>query len=45
MNMPERHEKISLGFPCGSVLKNQPANAGNTGLIHDLERPHMPQSH
>ena len=34
-------KKISLGFPCGSVLKNQPANAGNTGSIRDLQ---MPQS-
>jgi len=27
-----------LGFPGGSVVKNLPANAGNSGLISDLGR-------
>ena len=32
-----------MGFPGGSVVKNLPSNAGNTGLISDLGRFHMPQ--
>ena len=32
------------GFPCGSVVKNLPANAGDIGSIADLGRPHIPQS-
>ena len=28
-------------FPGGSVVKNLPANAGNTGSIPGPERPHM----
>ena len=31
-------------FPGGAVLKNLPANAGDTGLIPGLGRSHMPQS-
>ena len=27
-----------MGFPGGSVVKNLPANAGDTGLITGLER-------
>ena len=27
----------------GSVVKNPPANAGDTGLIPDPRRSHMPQ--
>ena len=34
--------KIWRGFPGGSVVKNTPANAENTGLIPDLERSHRP---
>ena len=30
------------GFPGGSVVKNPPANAGDTGSIPDPERSHMP---
>ena len=33
-----------LGFPGGSVVKNLPANAGDTGSIPDPGRSHMPQS-
>ena len=29
---------MSLGFPGGSVVKNQPVNAGNMALIAGLER-------
>ena len=31
------------GFPGGSLVKNLPANAGDTGSIPDLGRPHMLQ--
>ena len=31
------------GFPGGTVVKNPPANAGNTGSNPGLERFHMPQ--
>ena len=31
----------SSGFPGGSVVKNPPANAGDTGSIPGLERSHM----
>ena len=26
-----------MGFPCGSMVKNLPADAGNVGLIPGLE--------
>ena len=29
------------GFPCGSVLKNSPANSGDMGSIPGLERSHI----
>ena len=32
------------GFPGGAVVKNPPANAGDTGLSPGPGRPHMPQS-
>ena len=32
------------GFPGGSVVKNLPADAGDTGLIPGLGRSHMLQS-
>ena len=31
-------------FPGGAVVKNPPANAGDTGLSPGLEGSHMPQS-
>ena len=31
-------------FPCGAVVKNPPANAGDTGSSLDPGRSHMPQS-
>ena len=34
----------SRDFPGGAVVKNPPANAGDTGLISELGRSHMPQS-
>ena len=36
---------MSEGFPGGSVVKNPPANAGDTGLSPGLGRSHMPRSH
>ena len=33
------------GFPGGSVVKNPPANAGDTGLIPNPEESHMPRSY
>ena len=32
------------GFPRGTVVKNPPANAGDTGLIPGLGRSHRPWS-
>ena len=34
----------SQGFPGGSVVKNPPANAGDTGSLLDPKRCHMLQS-
>ena len=34
-------ERERMDFPSGSVVKNLPANAGNTGLIPSLERSHV----
>ena len=36
-------EKDPEGFPGGLVVKSPPANAGDTGLIPDPGRSHMPQ--
>ena len=36
--------KMLLDFPGSPVVKNLPANAGDTGLIPDLEGSHMPRS-
>jgi len=35
---------VLQGFPDGSVVKNPPANAGDTGSIPDLGRFHILQS-
>lgn len=35
--------KILEGLPGASVVKTPPANAGETGSIPDLGRPHLPQ--
>ena len=37
-------KKKSWGFPGGSVVKNPPANAGDTCSIPGLGRLHMPRS-
>ena len=36
--------KIFRDFPGGTVAKNPPANAEDTGLIPSLGRSYMPQS-
>ena len=36
--------KMDEGFPGGSVVKNLPASAGDTGSFPDPGRSHMPQS-
>ena len=38
------YQEISKGFPGGSVVRNLPANAGDTGLIPVPGRSHMPWS-
>ena len=35
---------VLKGFPCGSVVKNLPPNAGDMGSIPDPGRSHMPKS-
>ena len=35
---------ISTGFPGGTVVKNPPANAGDTGSSPGPGRSHMPRS-
>ena len=37
-------EKTCWGFPGGAVVKNPPANAGDTGSSPGPGRSHMPQS-
>ena len=34
----------SRGFPCGTVVENLPANAGDTGSSPGLGGSHMPRS-
>ena len=44
----ERQQHINIGphwgFPGGTVVKNPPANAGDTGSSPAPGRSHMPQS-
>ena len=35
---------FNFGHPCGSVVKNLPANAGDMGSSPGLGRSHMPRS-
>ena len=37
-------ENKTMDFPGGAVVKNPPANAGDTGLSPGLGRSHMPWS-
>ena len=41
-NIVQDIKTIPKGFPGGSVVKNLPANAGETGSIPDLGRSHKP---
>ena len=34
--------KTYRGFPCGSVVKNPPANKGDMGLTPNLGKAHVP---
>ena len=36
-------EEVIQGFPSGSVVKNSPANAGDTGSIPGPRRSHVPR--
>ena len=40
----ENNSKDQQDFPGGTVVKNPPANAGDTGSSPGLGRPHMPRS-
>ena len=42
--MGNYHLKGIEGFPGGTVVKNLPANAGDTGSSPGLGRSHMPRS-
>ena len=37
-------KKLGEDFPVGAVVKNPPANAGDTGSCPGLGSSHMPQS-
>ena len=41
---PETDQEWEAGLPGGSLVKNPPANAGDTGSIPDPGRSHMPWS-
>ena len=41
---PETDQEWEAGLPGGSLVKNPPANAGDTGSIPDPGRSQMPQS-
>ena len=42
-NFKQQKEQLP-GFPGGAMVKNPPANAGDTGSSPGLGRSHMPQS-
>ena len=44
MNEKKTEESTVKGFPCGAVVKNPLATAGDTGLSPGLGRSHMLQS-
>ena len=44
LNFNQRSKSIVEGFPGGTVVKNPPANAGDTGLSPVLGRSHMSRS-
>ena len=44
MSEPFLKNSFFWGFPGGTVVKNPPANAGDTGLSPGPGRSHMPRS-
>ena len=42
--LKKKKKTHSEGFPGGTVVKNPPANAGDTGSIPGPGRSHMPRS-
>ena len=42
--VPSAKDAAFLGFPGGAVVKNTPANAGDTGSSPGLGRSHVPRS-
>ena len=42
--LKETSESLLVGFPGGAVVKNLPANAGNTGYSPGPRRSHMLRS-
>ena len=44
MGFSSRFKNKNRGFPGGAVVKNPPANAGDTGLSLGPGRSHMPRS-
>ena len=40
----KQNKKLREGFPGGAVVKNPPANAGDTGSSPGPGRSHMPRS-
>ena len=42
--MDEPYKDNVRGLPGGSVVKNPPASAGDTGSVPDPGRSHMPRS-
>ena len=44
MEKQKKKKTLWMSFPSGSVVKNQPANAGDVGLIPGPRRFHMPGS-
>ena len=40
----QRNQKLYRDFPAGTVVKNLPGNAGDTGLRLGPGRSHMPRS-
>ena len=45
VDLQKDQESPKRDFPGGTVVKNPPANAGDTGSSPSLGRPHMPQSY
>ena len=43
-NEKSYNKDSNIGFPGGAVVKNLPANAGDTGSSPGLGRSHMPRS-